>query len=1264
MSTEAVQLIFQIQAQNTAALAGIRQSVSGLNTTLQEQLKLTSALVLRSTEQIRQNNEIISAIKGRTAAQQQNNDTTSQSIIKGLLYSEVLLKVVGAIKEITVESTLYAARTQQLNVIMDQLAKVNGLSVPAVRATADAIKGLGITTQESRSVINQMIFAQLDLSKATDLARLAQNAAKIAGVSSSEALSGIVNGIVEQRVQILRTYGIQVQFEQALIRGAAQLGKTRETLTDYERSNIALNEVLSKGPRIFGAYEVSLSTASGQMQSMKRYIDEAKNALGEGFIPVLQRVIDLLTDGTKSVSENAEAYQSLAKHITAASLAIAAAKLVPGSPAVKLAVGAAVGAGAEIFLDVNAVEQQQKFSQEAIKKIESERLALTKKYQKGGIADKEDYIKQDKQLKDLEIQIEQNFTETLAQIYGARQKKFQAQQVAHPQSKFSNAIGFEDGLTKADRRAATPPETIDLGAGIKVTRQQIDAAIADLGKAPTIKPGDLTIHPDLAGQFDAILGQFTSKVKEAQKSTQAGLDRARESLLNGPEKIEAERKAALDKLQTDFQQFIKVFNDTIAHAGEVKDEKSRKALLQEVGNAQGQYGVAVRRINDQFDLEQIKAKREDAVKEINRNKRVDDARDDAAIQRTRQVQAGESRVTAASRSFVQPGQEQSVIQQSYQERIDAAKTEYDYAKKKAQTDLDAAKLIYDQKKDDDILTDAATAKTIADIKAEAQLTKEKSEAEIDKTIQLIDLRKKVREQIQLEVNLAREISSEEVKVGNQRNRDQANRAVQLASAQATPGNEQYATNVGISARVKAAKEDYDISQANIAQQRQAAQDLYINGGSTQKDLETTIANLRKQSLQDAYTLEKSILDARLDKELQIAEIRKQQDQQLRSTIGQIFDTLASHKPFTEFLRDYGRNVLKQLTENVGAEVFRGSLQQLGGIIPGQQKIDPITGKPTGELSATGRILQGTPLGIDPVKLAQAQQVSALDRNTKALQDLNGNLNGAAGSVAGASGGIPSGSGGQGTSGGGFGGILGRIGGILTGGANSGMIIKNYSNGGFGPSSFLASQPTAASYGGGSGIDFSPDQGIGGAVSKLKGIFTPKIDPNTGKPGFSTGNTALAAAAAIPDIIKNVKQGGVSGVLGGIGDALGVAASIPSPATPFLAAGAAALSLIAPLLGKSKFQKWQDNLNNRLSSKFYMPDSINLTQDLSGNNVDFDYRGNLRTSAGQSSNNFAVSVQTMDAKSFMDNAPQIAEASRAAIQMGHPLKDTIQGLAAN
>jgi hypothetical protein len=309
-----LQLVIQVEADNA------NNSIKSVNASLSS-LESTAVSAARGASQ---------GIDGLTAS-------VARGAAAGTVLAHAFEKVVGWVKEYTLEAARLAARNETLAVVNQQLARANSYNGDAIERLVDRIKALGITTQASRDTVNKMIAAQLDLSKATDLARLAQDAAVVAGQNSSQALEGIIHGITTQQIEVLRTYGINVQFEQAFTRARQRLGRD---LTDLERKNLALQRVLAEAPKIAGAYEASLGTVGKQITSLERFIEEAKAAIGQQFLPELRKLISGLTELAKWARENADAISLFAKAIGAAAVGLAIGQFITWVTGAKVAVDA------------------------------------------------------------------------------------------------------------------------------------------------------------------------------------------------------------------------------------------------------------------------------------------------------------------------------------------------------------------------------------------------------------------------------------------------------------------------------------------------------------------------------------------------------------------------------------------------------------------------------------------------------------------------------------------------------------------------------------------------------------------------------------------------------------------------------------------------------------------------------------------------------------------------------------------------------------
>jgi hypothetical protein len=238
----------------------------------------------------------------------------------------------GVVKESLLDTATYAARTDTLRSASQQLAAANNLSVPAVERAVTLTKLKGITTQDALNTVNQMIVSGLDVTKAPELARVAQNQAPIAGsadghtITSSEALSGIIHGIVERNIQDLRTYGIAINFQNVF--DAFKKANPGKELSETQKTALALQAVLDFGAKTAGVYGATMETVGKQMSSLPRFALEAKNAVGEQLQPALSEGITVLTRFFMTIQEHGSAAAALASTVGTLITAFAAFRAV------------------------------------------------------------------------------------------------------------------------------------------------------------------------------------------------------------------------------------------------------------------------------------------------------------------------------------------------------------------------------------------------------------------------------------------------------------------------------------------------------------------------------------------------------------------------------------------------------------------------------------------------------------------------------------------------------------------------------------------------------------------------------------------------------------------------------------------------------------------------------------------------------------------------------------------------------------------------
>ena len=261
---------------------------------------------LRQTENAaKQTADAVTGATGRMAAGMNSATGATGRLATALTAASAAAAamVLFKITEFAKEAAALAARVETLAVVMKVVGNNAGYTGAQMDMFTSGLKKMGITTQESMSSLIKMAGANMDLAKSSQLARVAQDAAVIGGINSSEAFGRMIQGIRSGEVEVLKTIGINVQFEEGYKKTAATLGKTTQELTNAEKTASRMNEVLAFGTNIAGAYEASMTTAGKQMLSMARYTEELKLQLGEAFRPTLTIIINEITAALKGMNE-------------------------------------------------------------------------------------------------------------------------------------------------------------------------------------------------------------------------------------------------------------------------------------------------------------------------------------------------------------------------------------------------------------------------------------------------------------------------------------------------------------------------------------------------------------------------------------------------------------------------------------------------------------------------------------------------------------------------------------------------------------------------------------------------------------------------------------------------------------------------------------------------------------------------------------------------------------------------------------------------
>jgi hypothetical protein len=211
------------------------------------------------------------------------------------------LQAANALKSFVGQAVGLRARVDTLGVTLNLVGQKAGYTAEQIEATEEELKGLGITTQAARQSLLLMTRANIDWSQAAILARIAQDAAVVAGLNSSQAFERLIRGIQKGEPELLDELGLTINRTRAYEDLAKTLDKSSKELTQAERSQAILNQIIQQSGVVAGSYEASLGTVGKQVTSLPRYIEELQLAIGGIFQPAYQAQVEFYTESLKKI---------------------------------------------------------------------------------------------------------------------------------------------------------------------------------------------------------------------------------------------------------------------------------------------------------------------------------------------------------------------------------------------------------------------------------------------------------------------------------------------------------------------------------------------------------------------------------------------------------------------------------------------------------------------------------------------------------------------------------------------------------------------------------------------------------------------------------------------------------------------------------------------------------------------------------------------------------------------------------------------------
>ncbi len=246
-----------------------------------------------------------------TWATEEADDAVEELTLQTTLLNVALALAGKYALDLAIDMAMLAGRADELQVVVDHLGQMHGISTEALAAYREEIEAVGVAKTDTLQVMARFLGMQLDLNQAVDLARVAQNLAVIGSQDTSEAFDNITYAIGSMHPRILRQYQIYIDLNKVWKDTAETLGKQQDELTELEKRQGMLNAVLEAGADYVGVYGKAIETASKQVRTMRREIKDMKTEIGDGLQPVLLGIVTILRDFIGLLSDLPDSVQNV-----------------------------------------------------------------------------------------------------------------------------------------------------------------------------------------------------------------------------------------------------------------------------------------------------------------------------------------------------------------------------------------------------------------------------------------------------------------------------------------------------------------------------------------------------------------------------------------------------------------------------------------------------------------------------------------------------------------------------------------------------------------------------------------------------------------------------------------------------------------------------------------------------------------------------------------------------------------------------------------
>jgi hypothetical protein len=230
------------------------------------------------------------------------------------MISNAASQAIGSLISLGQNAITTAGRTNEMAMVAQYMGQQAGNSSEKINEVTTALQKSGANMQTSYDIVTQFSRANLNLAQSTDLLKVAQGAAIVAGQGTSEVTSQLISGIITLQPEVLRTAGIIVSADVAYKKYAESIHTSASALTGQQKQQAILNATLEEGAKLNGLYDEAMKLPGKQLRSITdRLIPDLITVIGGPFQSAFGNVVTTISDFLKALTASAKDANQLGK---------------------------------------------------------------------------------------------------------------------------------------------------------------------------------------------------------------------------------------------------------------------------------------------------------------------------------------------------------------------------------------------------------------------------------------------------------------------------------------------------------------------------------------------------------------------------------------------------------------------------------------------------------------------------------------------------------------------------------------------------------------------------------------------------------------------------------------------------------------------------------------------------------------------------------------------------------------------------------------